>query len=172
MVHLVELVLPRSTRSLLLLLAGLCDVVRAWAGGLIGAGAGAAGLKVGGCAEAAGGGGGSGDPQPSSAAAAQADVRLAADGQTVAGRQVRGRGRLGLELFLLRAGAGPKDGEEDGQEEEAVERAQQDHQEHHLEEGDEYVGGSNHEPDHAEDGGYGALHNGKAEAVEAVLDLL
>ena len=53
-----------------------------------------------------------------------------------------------------------------------MDSTKQDDKEDHLEESYKDVGGSNHEPDHAEDGGYGALHNGKAEAVEAVLDLL
>lgn len=50
--------------------------------------------------------------------------------------------------------------------------AQQDDQEDHLEEGDEDVGGGNHKANNTEDGGDGALHNGKAEPVQAVLDLL
>ncbi len=50
-----------------------------------------------------------------------------------------------------------------------MQRPQRDHQEDHLEEGDEDVGGRDDEPDDTEDGGDGALDDGEAEAVEAVL---
>ena len=79
-------------------------------------------------------------------------------GQTLPVRQVGGGGRpVGRLLRLGAAGAGAEYREEDWQQEQAVQEAEGDDEEDHLEEGDEDVGGSNHEADHAEDGGDGAL---------------
>ena len=71
-------------------------------------------------------------------------------------------------LRLGAAGAGAEYGEEDRQEEQAVKEAEGDDEEDHLEEGDEDVGGSNHQSDHAEDGGDGALQDGQPQSVQAV----
>ena len=95
--------------------------------------------------------------------AALLGLGLGLAGQTLPVREVGGGGRGG-------GGAGPRpeDAEQHRQQEETVQEAEGDDQQHHLEEGDEDVGGRDHEADHAEDGGHGALEDREAEPVQAV----